>query len=571
MFFLFLVLVANLYAKESSTLAEVSTFQGRPREQYEAFSDKAMISTQGSHSSKIGIEILKQGGNLFDAFTAISFAIGVERPQSTGIGGGGFLVFYHARDKKVYAVDFREMAPGKSNSEMFLDKKGDVIPEKSLTGALAVATPGLVAGVLDVHKKFGKLSLSKVLKPVIELAENGFPVYPALNVAISEEKGKLSQFPSTKKIFLNSEGEPWPVGHVLKQPDLAKTLRLIAEKGKKGFYQGPVAEKIIQTMRENAGIIDQTDLTGYKVVWRKPATGTYKGFDIYSMPPPSSGGTHVIEILNIVENDKLAELGPQDPRTIHLVASAMQRAFVDRAIYMGDADFVFVPEKKLTSKSYAKKIRAQIKDTATPSKDIPLVEMSKKESFETTHFSMMDQEGNVISSTQTINGFFGSALVAEGTGVVLNNEMDDFAAKVGASNLFGAIGGNKNLITKHKRPLSSMSPTIVIKNGKPVLAVGTPSGTRIITCVAQTLLNILEFKLPLWNALSLVRYHHQWMPDQLSVEPPGFPPQAVIELQKKGHVIVSKDLGCKVQAIQNEQNKFHGVSDMREEGSSLGL
>ncbi len=554
------------FAEENPSLSRVQVLTGRTRDQYEAFSRKAVISTQGTYSTKAGIEILKKGGNLFDAFTAVSFAIGVERPQSTGIGGGGFLVFYHAREKKVYAVDFREMAPGKAKSDMFLDEKGEPT-KKSLAGALAVATPGLVAGVLEIQKKYGKLPLSEVLKPAIELAEKGFPVYPALHDAIKTEKENLAKFPSSKQIFLNADGEPWPVGHMFIQTDLAKTMKEISAKGAKAFYQGEIADKIVSTMRAHSGIIDKKDLAGYKVKWRKPVTGRYKDFEIHSMPPPSSGGTHVIQILNMVEKDKLAKKGPQDPQSIHLIASAMQRAFVDRAVYMGDPDFVKVPVDKIISKTYAAKLRRRIGEQAQKSKDFDL----KEESPETTHFSMMDKDGNVIASTQTINGFFGSALVVEGTGIVLNNEMDDFAAKVGASNLFGAIGGDKNLIVKNKRPLSSMSPTIVMKNGKPFLAVGTPSGTRIITCVAQTLLNVLEFNQPLWSAVSLVRYHHQWMPDQISVEAPGFSPEVVADLQKRGHNVVAKDLGCKIQAIQREGDKFHGVSDMREEGLSLGL
>lgn len=539
----------------------------KSRDQYESVASKAMVSTQGIHTTQAGIEVLKKGGNLFDAFTAISFAIGVERPHSTGIGGGGFLVFYDAREKKVYALDFREMAPQLAHGKMFLDEKNEVVSRRSLTGALAVATPGLVAGVLEVHKKYGRLPLSETLKPAIQLAENGFSIYPALARALLNEEKNLGQFPSSRKIFFSPQGKPWPQGHILVQKDLARTMNLIAQQGAQAFYQGEIAQKIAATMTKHKGLLSPQDLADYKTKWRRPVHGRYKDFDIYSHPPPSSGGTHIIQILNILEKDNLAELGPQHPQSIHLTASAMQRSFYDRARFMGDPDFVSVPVDRLLSKEYAQKIRARIS-----AQKVSLAEdLLKEESLETTHFSLMDEEGNILVSTQTINGHFGSALVAEGTGIVLNNEMDDFAAKEGALNMFGAVGGKNNLVQGGKRPLSSMSPTIVLKNQMPVLALGTPSGTRIITCVAQTLLNVLEYQLPLWNAVALTRYHQQWQPDQLHVESPGLPNTVIEDLRKRGHQVVDKPLGCQIQAIQKEGSQMRGVSDPREEGSSQGL
>lgn len=558
-------------ASPQSQHSKVDVLPGKKREQYESFGTQAMVSTQGVHSTQAGIEVMKKGGNIFDAFAAISFAISVERPHSTGIGGGGFLVFYNAKEKKVYAFDFREMAPRRASADMFLNANGEPDKERSLTGAFAVATPGLVAGVLEVHKKYGKLPLPEVMRPAIELAEKGFPVYPALHEATQSEKARLAMYPSSKSIFLTPEGEPWPVGHQLIQADLAATLKLIAEKGKKGFYAGSVAKNISNSIKAYRGLLDEKDLAAYKTKWRTPVRSTYKDYEIYSQPPPSSGGSHVIQILNILEKDKLKDLGPQHPRAIHLTASAMQRAFVDRALYMGDPDFVKVPVQKITSKEYASELRKKITDKATPSKDLLPKELSEKNSFETTHFSIMDAEGNAVASTQTINGWFGSALVAGGTGIMLNNEMDDFAAKVGASNLFGAIGGTKNRIEPLKRPLSSMSPTIVVKDGRAFLSVGTPSGTRIITCVAQTLLNVLEYELPLWESVTLTRYHHQWMPDQLSVEAPSFTAETLKSLTEIGHNVQPKDLGCKIQVIKRDGETLHGVSDPREEGSSLGL
>jgi gamma-glutamyltranspeptidase/glutathione hydrolase len=552
----------------ASELSQVSLMSGKARTQYESFGRKAMISSQGAHSTEAAIEVLNKGGNLFDAFTALSFAIGVERPHSTGIGGGGFVLFYLAKEKKVYSLDFREVAPRKASSTMFLDEKGEPVAEKSLTGSLAVAVPGHVAGVLEIHRKFGALPLKTVLQPAIQMAEKGFPIYPALHKATTSSKSRLTLFPASKQIFLNEQGEPWPIGHQLIQKDLGKTLRRIADQGAAGFYQGPVARKISFSLKKGGGLMDLKDLADYKAKWREPLHGTYDQYEIFSQAPPSSGGMHVIEILNMLEKDDLSKWGPQDARSIHLTASAMQKAFFDRAQYAGDPDFTPVPSAKLISKEYATRSRSEISlETAHRAPDFKM----KEESPDTTHFSLMDEEGNAIVSTQTINGYFGSAMVAEGTGIVLNNEMDDFAAKVGASNLFGAIGGKNNLIAPGKRPVSSMSPTLVMKDGRPVLAVGTPSGTRIITCVTLTILNVLEYHLPLWDAVSATRYHQQWQPDELQIEAPMFPKRTLDQLQKKHWRIQEKDGGCRIQAIQNENGTLHGVSDPREEGSSVGL
>lgn len=556
------------YTTENLAITQVTLPIEKNRQQYDSQASNFMISTQGTGSTQAGLEVLKKGGNLFDAFTAISFAIGVERPHSTGIGGGGFVLFYSAKEKKVYAFDFRETAPRKASANMYLKADGTLDANRSVVGALAVATPGHVAGVLEVHKKYGRLKLADVLAPAIRMAEKGIPVYPALHNAIAEEQVQLALFPSTKKIFLDEGGNPWPVGHNLIQKDLGQTLRTIAAQGSKAFYEGSIAKKIAASISAHQGILSLEDLKNYKTKWRDPVKSTYRGYEIYSQPPPSSGGTHVIQILNTLENSNLKALGPQNPKSIHLTASAMQQAFYDRAAFMGDPDFVQVPVDKLISKEYAEIIRASIEDDkAKPAHEV----FMKEESPDTTHFSLMDKQGNVIASTQTINGYFGSALVAEGTGIVLNNEMDDFAAQLGASNLYGAIGGKNNLIEPLKRPLSSMSPTLVMQNGKPFMALGTPSGTRIITCVAQTLLNSLEYELPLWDSVSLTRYHQQWQPDSLFIESPMFPAPTLKALKSMGYSITEKDLGCRIQAIQNKNNILHGVSDPREEGSSRGL
>lgn len=549
--------------------------KGHKRSEYEAFGKKYMISTQGQATTQAAKYVFDQGGNIFDAAAAASFAISVERPHSTGIGGGGFMVMHHAESKNIEAVDFREMAPRKAFSKMYLDKKGKQVKDRSLTGALAVGTPGLVAGVIEVHKKYGKLPLNVVLKPAIDLAEKGMKVYPALTVAMKEESKRLCKFPAAKKIFLKKGCRPYKAGEILYQKDLAKTLKLIAKNGHDGFYKGFVADQIVKYQKETGGLIRHLDLKNYKVKQRKPVEGNYKGYKIVSMPPPSSGGTHVIEILNILEGYDLKSMGAQSAQAIHLTSSAMQIAFADRAAYMGDSDFATVPVDKLVSKKYAKALRSKITmNKALTSKDFPIpFHKLPYESDDTTHFTIMDGEGNIVTSTQTINGWFGSAMVTPGTGIVMNNEMDDFASHVGGVNLFGAVGGKNNLVEPRKRPLSSMSPTIVFdKEGKPFLALGTPSGTRILTCVMQTVLNVIEHDMPLWEAVAATRYHHQWHPEEIRVGPPYFTKETEDQLRAMGHKINHKGLGCKIQAIMKyNDGKLHGVSDPREEGRSFGL
>ena len=564
---------ANTSKKQSKTLRKASLIQGKSRKQYEALGKKYMISTQGGGTTEAAKHAFDQGGNIFDAAVAASFAISVERPHSTGIGGGGFMLIHHAATSKDEAVDFRETAPRMARKDMFLEK-GKQVRERSLTGALASGTPGLVAGVLEVHQKYGRLPLKTVMRPAIDLAREGFPVYPALSKAMEAEAKRLCKYPASAKTFLNPGCKAMRPGQILKQPELAKTLELIAKKGKNGFYQGETAEMIAQSQKELGGLITKKDLANYKVKYRKPVKGTYKGYKIVSMPPPSSGGAHILQILNILEGYDLKSMGAQSAQAVHLTATAMQIAFADRAAYMGDSDFVNVPLEKITSKKYAAGLRKLIPlNKALDSEKFPIPFDQVSEPDHTTHFTIMDGEGNIVTSTQTINGWFGSAVTVAGAGIVMNNEMDDFASHVGGVNLFGAIGGKNNLVHPRKRPLSSMSPTIVYdKEGLPFLALGTPSGTRILTCVAQTVLNVLEYEMSLWDAVSATRVHHQWKPERIRVGPPYLSAATEAKLQAMGHGIEHKSLGCKVQAIQKESDgKLRGVSDPREEGMSFGI
>lgn len=551
---------------------QVELLPGHTRSQHEAYAKKAMVSTQGEASTRAGIKMLQQGGNAIDAAVAVSFALSVERPQSTGIGGGGFMLVHGPNLPEPIAIDFREVAPSRAHRKMFLDPMGNELQRRSVDGVMAGAVPGLVAGLLEVHKLYGKLKLKDVMQPAIDLAKWGFPVYPHLAKAIAYRKDVLEKYPASKKIFFRRDGKPLEQGDLLVQRDLAKTLIAIANEGKKGFYMGWVAKAFVSEQLRLGGLIRHDDLENYVVKFRKPAYGSFKGHDVYSMGPPSSGGVHIIQILNTLEPLNLSGYGFQSPQSVHLISSAFQQAFADRAKYLGDSDFVNVPVEGLTSKEYADEIRKNL--SLTQARKLASVEAGQPfayESDETTHFTLADGEGYVVSSTQTINGWMGSGVIVPGTGILLNNEMDDFATKVGSSNMFGAVGGNNNLIEPYKRPLSSMSPTIVVKDGKFKLALGTPSGTRILTCVAQTLLNYLEFERPLFESIAATRFHHQWSPDEIRIGDPGFSSSTLGHLKKLGHTLNYKNLGCKVQAVAMENGLLHGVSDPRGEGLSLGL
>lgn len=541
-----------------------------PRVAHEAQASKEMVTTQGEGTTRAALATFQKGGNIIDAFVAASFAISVERPHSTGIGGGGFLLYFAKAENKVYAFDFRETAPIAATKNMYLSKKGETQPLLSQEGALAVANPGLVHGLYEIHKRFGSLPWKETIQPAIKLAREGFPLYDQLHAALLDRKNLLMMDPEAKKTFYTSEGQVPLLGTIIHQENLAKTLELIGDKGAEGFYRGPVANAIIKTIQKKRGLLSHKDLRSYKMKERTPVTGFYKGLKIFSMPPPSSGGIHVIQILKMLEPHGLKEMDPQSAEAVHLTANAMQRAFLDRASYLGDPDFHPVPMKELVSEGYLKNL-SKVIDSPKAIKANALKPVALPyESSDTTHFTIADKEGNLVTSTQTINGWFGSGVIAQGTGIVLNNEMDDFAQKIGAQNLFGAVGGQFNLVQPRKRPLSSMSPTIITKNNEPFMALGSPSGTRIITCVAQTILNSVEFEMPLYEAVAATRIHQQWQPDVLKIEAPFLDSEVEKELEEKGHKIVHEKLGCSIQAIKRIKQGWHGVSDPRGEGLALG-
>jgi len=562
------VSASQLRALPAASSVPTATFPKRNRDVYESYGAKYMVVSQGDATTRAARKMFELGGNAIDAAVAASFTVAVERPQSTGIAGGGFMLIHVANTKDMLAVDFREVAPAKATQDMYLDKNGQVIPGSSSDGGLASGVPGMVAGVLSVHDKYGRLDRATVLQPAIELAEKGYAIYPHLAAALDDRKDVLKNSPEALVTFFDQGKVPKPLtlGKMLVQPALGKVLREIARSGKDGFYKGWVAEAIVAEQQRTHGLITREDLAGYQVKWRKPVQAAFGPYQVYSMPPPSSGGTHILEMLNIIEGfDLTAE--PYSVRSIHDTVSAMQIAYRDRAKYLGDSDFVPVPISGLISKAYAADWRRKITaDKALNLGPDQLQDPFKYESHDTTHFSIADSQGNVVASTQTINGWFGSGVVVRGAGMVMNNEMDDFSVKPGVPNKFGLIGGKENAVAARKRPLSSMSPTIVMQQDKPVLALGSPSGSQIINCVLLTTLNYLSYRLPLWESVTALRYHHQWVPPTLVVEAPGFSPALAMSLKALGYDVSTGSIGCKVEAIAYEKDQLHGVSDPRGEG-----
>lgn len=572
--FIFFISCSKFHAQNRPEVFAPNTME-RKEKGYFAKGQKFAIATQGRFTSDAAKAMFDQGGNIADAAVAASFAISVERPQSTGIGGGGFLLYKKADQEMPQAWDFRERAPLLSHDKMYLDEKGKVLSRKSLDGIHAVAVPGLVKGLLEFHAKNGKLPIKKVIQPSIDLARNGFKVYPGLEKAIKARLDVINKHKDSKKIFTKN-GEPLKAGDLLVQEDLAKTLELIASGGIKSFYEGDIARKILKTSNKLGGILQQADFKKYQVIRRAPVMRKFKDNIVYSMAPPSSGGIHVLQILGVIEKDNLKQYGPHHTKSMHITSAAMQAAFVDRAEHLGDPDYQEVPTEKLLSQAHIKSMRFSIPESTSLNKSSAGVNLPNEkyklphEKKHTTHISIIDSKGNVISTTQTINGLFGSAVVADGTGIVLNNEMDDFSAKKGAQNLFGAVGGSKNLIEPLKTPLSSMSPTIVFnEKKKQTLAVGSPNGTRIITCVALTLINRLEHDYPLYESVALARYHHQWMPDEIRLEEMDYPKRTEKELKFMGYELNKSNYTCRVQAVQNLDGQLSAVSDPRGEGKAF--
>ena len=535
------------------------------------YGKNGMVASEQGLATQVGLDILKQGGNAIDAAVAVGFALAVVLPNAGNIGGGGFMVLHDDKTGKDVAIDFREIAPAKASRDMYLDSQGNVIDGKSLFTHDASGVPGTVAGMEYALKKWGTMPLSKVLEPAIKLADKGFIVSDILAQTLKEEKSTLGKWSSSKAIFFKN-GEPLKSGDLLVQKDLAKSLRLIAKQGAKAFYQGEIATKIAKEMQSQGGTMTLEDLKAYKVVERQPIIGDYRGYKVVTMPPPSSGGVHLIEILNMLEHYPIKEDGVNSAKNIHHMAESMKLAYADRSEYLGDPDFVKIPVTGLTSKAYANERvktiddnKARLSSTIKPGKPQPY------ESDQTTHYSVMDKAGNAVAVTYTLNLNFGSGIVVEGTGILLNNEMDDFSVKPGVPNAFGLVGGAANAIEAKKRPLSSMTPTIVMKNNKPWLVTGSPGGARIITTVLQSVVNTIDHEMNPAEAIITPRVHHQWLPDELRVEE-GISPDTIKLLQDKGHNVVTKAPMGRIQIIQADDSGFYGYSDPRNpDGKTLGF
>ena len=530
-----------------------------------------MVATEQELASNIGLNVLKAGGNAVDAAVAIGFALAVALPNAGNVGGGGFMMVYDAKTTKAVAVDFREMAPAAASRNMYVDATtGKVIDGKSLYTHYAIGVPGTVAGLTHALQKWGSMPLARVMQPSIDLADKGYPVSETLAKVLRQETRNMGKWDATKAIFWKN-GAPMKPGDLLVQKDLAHSLRLIARDGAKAFYEGEIAHKIAADMAKNGNAMTLQDLRNYKVVEREPVRGTYRGYEVVTMPPPSSGGAHLVQILNIMERWPIRDWGHNSAQTVHHMAEAMKLAYADRSEYLGDPDFVKIPLAGLTSKKYADELAAQISpDRARSAKEIKPGKPQPYESNQTTHFSVVDKAGNMVAVTYTLNTNFGSGIVAPGTGIMLNNEMDDFSAKPGVPNAYGLIGGDANAVAAGKRPLSSMTPTFVLKDGKPWLATGSPGGARIITTVLQQIVNGIDFGMNPAEAASQLRFHHQWTPDELRVEK-GFPVDTLNLLRQKGQNVVVKASMGRTQTIQVHGDELWGYSDPRNpDGLTLG-
>ncbi|MDH7796836.1 MULTISPECIES: gamma-glutamyltransferase [unclassified Beijerinckia] len=533
-----------------------------------ALATHGMVASQEVKASRIGVDILRRGGNAVDAAVAVGFALAVTLPRAGNLGGGGFMMVHLAKQKKTIAIDYRETAPADTASDVFLDKEGEFVPERSQSSGLGVGVPGTVAGLALAHRKYGsgKLTLAQLIAPAIALARNGFIVEDDLADSLPQAARRLNRYASSRAIFLHPNGTPLGRGDRLVQRDLARTLQRIARQGEAGFYQGETAQKLIASIRERNGRMTLDDLKTYQVVEREPVRGTYRGHEIVSMPPPSSGGVHLIELLNILEAWPIGDYGHNSAQTVHLMAEAMKHAYADRSEFMGDPDFVKMPEKGLLSKAYAKQVREQISpDKAKPSIEIKPANPQPYESDQTTHYSVVDKDGNAVSNTYTLNFSYGLGLVADGTGVLLNNELDDFAAKAGAMNAYGLLGGAANAPAPRKRPLSSMTPTFVFKDGELEIVTGSPGGSRIITIVLQVIMNIIDHRMNAAEATEAVRVHHQWQPDELRVER-GLSIDTIKLLEAKGHNVRIGSTFGSAQTIYRAEGVLMGTSDTRQRG-----
>ncbi|OYU48072.1 MAG: gamma-glutamyltransferase [Rhizobiales bacterium PAR1] len=528
-----------------------------------------MVSSQERRASEIGVEILRRGGNAVDAAVATGFALAVTLPRAGNLGGGGFMLVHLAKTGETIAIDYREIAPAAATRDMFLDSKGDPDPEKSRDSGLSVGVPGTVRGLALAHEKYGsgKFTLANLIEPAARLAREGIPVEEDLADSLPAATAKFAKFPASAAIFLK-DGKALPRGDRLVQSDLATTLEAIRQQGPETFYAGRIASQIAKSVRDAGGVMTEADLAAYKPVLRPVVRGSYRGYEIASMPPPSSGGVHLVQILNILEGFDLKSMGAGSAAHLHTLAEAMKPAYADRATFLGDPDRVKIPVKGLTSKKYAEAQRAGIDPLrARKAEALKSGDPLPYESDQTTHFSVVDREGNAVSNTYTLNFSYGMGMVAAGTGVLMNNEMDDFSAKTGAQNAYGLVGGDTNSVAPGARPLSSMTPTFLFRNGKLVMVTGSPGGSRIITTVLQVITNVVDFGMNIAEAVAAPRIHHQWKPDAVLIET-GLSPDSLRILTDRGHEVRLGTTSGSANSILITPEGITGASDPRQRGTA---
>lgn len=564
---LFIFIMLYLFSCSDSSQKEKEAVYEMPKQ---AKSKKGMVVTAHPLASKIGAEILQKGGNAIDAMVAVQYALAVAYPRAGNIGGGGFMVFRDAKGV-AHTLDFREKAPQSAHKDMYLDSDSNAIDSLSTFGHWAVGIPGVTAGMYTAHSQFGKLPWSVLLQPAIDLANKGLAITKREADSYNEYQTVFAQYNPYPNAFVKAE--KWEKGQLLTQKDLATTLTAIQEKGIKGFYEGKVAQLLVKEIKTGGGLISLEDMKNYKAIWRKPLVFPYKNYNIIAMPPPSSGGLCLAEMMNMIEDYPIGDWGFQTSKSIHLMTEAARRAYADRAEHIGDMDFYPVPLTTLASQEYARKRMLNFNDSlASISDSISHGNPLAAESDETTHYSIVDKEGNAISVTTTINSNYGSKVLVEGGGFFLNNEMDDFSAKPGSPNQFGLLGNQANAIAPNKRMLSSMTPTIVEKEGNLFMVVGTPGGSKIITTVFQVITNVIAFEMPLLKAVHTPRFHFQWLPDTLWHESNAFSPQLIQNLEKMGHKPRPRPAIGQVEAILIGKNgEIEGVADRRGNDTAIGV
>ncbi|WP_291091496.1 gamma-glutamyltransferase [Empedobacter sp. UBA7494] len=528
-----------------------------------------VVVTAHPEASKVGVEILKKGGNAIDASIAVQFALAVVYPNAGNIGGGGFLVYRDAKGK-TDALDYREKAPLKASEDMYWDKNGNAITDLSLYGQFAAGVPGTVDGMVKAHEKYGKLNWKELVQPAINLAQKGFKITKQQASELTNKHNDFVKY-NSKTNALTSKSS-WKEGDLLVQKDLANTLKLIQQKGRAGFYEGKTADLIVKEMKRGNGIISHEDLKEYQSVWRTPVSGNYKGLKVISMPPPSSGGIALVSLFQSIEDYPINKWGFQADSTIQVMVEAERRVYADRAEHLGDPDFIKVPQKQLLDKNYnVNRMKDFLFDKATPSSAIKAGEIIGKESMETTHYVIVDKDGNAASVTTTLNNSYGSLVVVEGAGFLLNDEMDDFSVKPGTPNLYGLVGGKANAIEPSKRMLSSMTPSILEKDGKLFMVVGTPGGSTIITSVFQAILNVVDFGMTMQEAVAAPRFHHQWLPDQIDYEPNAISENVRESLKQKGYTLKERKPYGRVEGILvNIDGTYQAGADPRGDDKAVG-